>query len=58
MFDKTDISDLVKNFDLNTELATFATKAELKAEQDKMMKLQTYELSYFFDKNVFDNDVY
>ena len=35
---KSNISNLVKNPDLNTKLATLATRAELKAEQDKIVK--------------------
>ena len=50
---KSIISGIVKNFDLNIKLATLVTKAELKAEQDKTMKLQTYDLSYFRGKNLF-----
>lgn len=34
-----DISGLVNNTDLNTTLSTLATKAELKAEQDQIVKL-------------------
>ena len=37
------ISNLAQNSDLNTKLATLATKAELKAEQYKIVKLQKYE---------------
>ena len=33
-----------------------ATKAKLKAERDKLAKLETYDLSYFFDKNIFGDD--
>ena len=43
---KSNTSNLVNNFDLNTKLAILAIKSELKAEQDKMVKLQTYHLSY------------
>ena len=38
--DKSSGSNLVKNFDFNTKIVTLATKAELKAEQDKMVKLK------------------
>ena len=34
-----DISGLVNNTDLNTTLSTLTTKAELKAEQDQIVKL-------------------
>ena len=37
--------------DLNKKIAKLATKAELKVEQDKIVKLQTHDLSYFIDKN-------
>ena len=33
--------ELIDKSDLNTKLATLAIKGELKAEQDKIMKLQT-----------------
>ena len=56
LVNKFDISNLVKNSDLNTKLATLATKAGLKAEQDKTVKLQTHELSYFLGKNFFGDD--
>ena len=39
LVDKSDIFNLVKNPDLNTKLVTFATKAELKSEFDKRVKL-------------------
>ena len=45
MVDKSDISNLVNNSDLNTKLATSATKAELEGEQDTIVKLQTHNLS-------------
>ena len=54
---KSDISYLVKDSDLNTKLGTLATKAELKAEGDKTMKLKTHYLNYFLCKNCFGNDV-
>ena len=50
---KSDISNLVKNSDFITKLSTLATKAELKAEQDKIVKLQTFDLSYFLSKTFF-----
>ena len=32
------------------------TKAELKTEQDKIVKLQTYDLSFFIGQSYFFND--
>ena len=43
----SDISNLIKDSALNTKLETLATKTELKVEQDKILKLQRYYLSYF-----------
>ena len=40
---KSDFSNLIKNPVLNSKLATLATKAELKAEQDKTVKLQGFD---------------
>ena len=45
---KSDISDL------NTKLET-ATKAELKAEQNKILTLHTHDLNYFLCKIIFDD---
>ena len=44
------MSNFVNHFDLNTKLATLKTKAKFKAKQAKIMKLETYELSYFLGK--------
>ena len=55
LLDKSNISNLVKNSDLNLKLKTSATKAELKAEQDQMVKLQSHLLSYFLGKNFCDD---
>ena len=40
---ESNIFSLTKNFDLNTKLATLATKAELKAEHNKIVKLQIHD---------------
>ena len=48
LVNESNVSNLVNDSDLNTKPATLATKAELKAKQDKIVKLQTHELSYFF----------
>ena len=44
------ICNFVKSYDLNKKLITLITKAELKARQDKTIKLQTCDLNYFLDK--------
>ena len=51
----SNISDLVKDSDLNAKTATLATKAKLKSRQDKIVKLQTYDLSYFLGNYGFQN---
>ena len=43
---KSDISNLVKISDLHTNF-TKATKAELKAEQNKIIELQAFDSTYF-----------
>ena len=47
LVNKSDISVLVKNSDLDTKLGTLARKANIKAGKDKTEKLQTQILSYF-----------
>ena len=39
-----------------TKLVTLATKAELKAAQDKTVKMKTHDLSYLIDKRFFGDD--
>ena len=56
LVNKSNISNLVKNSDLNTKLAKLATKAELKAKQDKIVKLQAFDSSNFHDKNFFTDE--
>ena len=38
LVNKSDTSNCVKNSELNAKLATLVTKAELKSEQDKIVK--------------------
>ena len=45
LVNRSSISNIAKNSDFNNKLAALGTKAELKAEQDKTAKLQTYDLS-------------
>ena len=47
---KSNIFYLVNYSDLNTKLTTLATKAELKAAQNKTLKLAAFYLSYFRNK--------
>ena len=55
-FDKSNISNLVKNSDLKMKLTTLARKAELKSDQHKIVKLQAFTSSYFCSKSHFEDD--
>ena len=55
LVNKSDISNLVKSSDLNTQLETLATEWKLKAEQDKIVKLQTHDINYFLGKTFRDD---
>ena len=48
---KSDIFNVIKNSNINTKLATLAAKAELKIEQDKIVKLEVFDavLNIFID---------
>ena len=41
------MDEKIKTLATKEEIKTLATKAELKAEQDKIVKLETHDLSYF-----------
>ena len=46
----------MKTLKTKEEIKPLATKAELKAEQDKIVKLQTYDSSLFIGQSYFSND--
>ena len=48
---KNDIDGFVKNTDFDEKIKKLATKAKLKVEQDKTVKLQTFNSSYFCGKS-------
>ena len=50
---KSDIFGFINDSDLHKKIKKLASKAELKAEQDKIVKLETYNLSYFLGKFFF-----
>ena len=56
LVNKSGISNIVKIFDSNTKLASLSTKAKLKKEEDKIVKLQRHDLIFFLGKNVFADD--
>ena len=47
LVNESDTSGFISNSDLDNKIKVLATKAELKAEQDKIAKLQPYDLSLF-----------
>ena len=55
-FDKFDISGFINNTGLEKKIKALVTKAELNAEQDESVKLQTHYVSYFLGKNFFGDD--
>ena len=56
LFDKSDVSKLVKSFDLSRKLATLIAKGELELEQDKTAKLQAFDSNYFGGTSHFEDD--
>ena len=58
LVDKSDISRFINDCDLDKKIAISATKTELKKEQDKIIKLQAFDSSYFSGKSHFENDVF
>ena len=50
------MNEKIKALATKEEINTLATKAELKAEQDKIVKLETHDLSYFVGENFFRGD--
>ena len=56
LVDKSNISGFIKDLDLDKKIATLATKAELKSEQDKIAKLEAFVSSYFHGKSHFEDD--
>ena len=57
---KTKQKKFVDGFGLNEkikeEIKHLPTQAELKVEQDKIVKLQTFDLSFFIGQSYFTND--
>ena len=58
LVDKSDRSRFINDYDLDKKIAISATKTELKKEQDKIIKLQAFDSSYFSGKSHFENDVF
>ena len=56
LVDKSDISEFIDNSDFDKKMVILVAKAELKSEEDKITKLQTFELSCFRGKSNFEDD--
>ena len=57
LVNQSNISNVAKNSNLSAKLATkHTTKEELKVEQDKIVKLQIHDLSYFLGKIFFGDN--
>ena len=51
------MTEFINNADLDKKkVAKLTTKSELRIEQNKMLKLPTFDSSYFRDKNHFEED--
>ena len=56
LVEKSDILGFIDNCDLDKKIGTLAAKAELKTEQNKIVKLQAFDFSYFRCKSQFEED--
>ena len=56
MVDKCGFSGLIDVSNLEKKMAMIATKAELNTEQDRIVKLQACDWSYFRGKSSFKDD--
>ena len=56
LVNKFDIYRFIDNSDLDKKIETLITKGELKAEQDKIAKLQAFYASYFRGKSHYEDD--
>ena len=56
LVNKFDIAGFIGSSILNKKVATLATKAELKAEQDKITKLEAFDSSYFRGQSHFEDN--
>ena len=54
--DKSNNSRFIYDFDLYKKIATLAIKAELKAEQDKIVKIQVFDSTFLCGKIYFEGD--
>ena len=50
------ISGFIDNSDLDMKTAILTRKAELKVEQEQIVKFQVFDSGYFCDKSRFEDD--
>ena len=55
LVNESGLNGKIKTLATKKDIKKSATKAKLKAEQDKVVKLQTYDLSLFIDQSYFIN---
>ena len=53
---KLEISGFIDNTNLDEKIVTLEAKSELKADQEKITKFQTFDSSYFCDNGHFEDD--
>ena len=56
LVNESGLNEKIKILATKEEIEKLAIKAELKVEQDKIVKLQTYDLSHFIGQSYFVND--
>ena len=56
LVDKSAIAGFINNADSDKKSSNISNKAELKAEQDKITKLETFDSNYFRIKSYFEGD--
>ena len=52
LVDKSATAGFINNADLDKKVTTLATKAELKAEQNKILKLQVFVIQVIFEVKI------
>ena len=56
LVNESDLDKKIKTLATKKEIKTLAIKTELKAEQDKIVKLQIYDLHPFIGQGYFNNN--
>ena len=56
LVNKSDIFEFINGSDLDDKIVTLGTKADLKAEQERIAKIQAFDSNYFWVKSHFEDD--